>query len=178
MVIALATPELSLPRFAMWRNLLVELGPVLRWEHWRLVCCSWRSSHSALRTDGKRKSRLQKRAPRRRQPPWVRSNAPKEPAHSWREASPRRSVRPRSAGAAGNLAKQTEKQSLNAGMAAARKRVRAKALDGIADQPAAPGPPPWRWKAGRGNKIANGRGRCARYAARASNQTVTAEGAA
>ncbi len=82
------------------------------------------------------------------------------------------------AGAAGNLTKQAEKKSLNAGMVPARTAVpTSQALDASADHPAAPAPTPAA-KAAEPEQLAKTRNDTFDYTTRTNNQTVTVESAA
>jgi hypothetical protein len=175
-VLALAMPEIEpAPSPSKERSFWLT-WPVMRWG--ALAACVVVVG-AAITLHYDRQASLGEKAPAAPPTAVVESNAPKQSgaqlATQIAPASPVLSDRD-FAGAAGNLTKQAEKKSLNAGMVPARTAVpTSQALDASADHPAAPMPAA---KPAEPEQLAKRRDDALDYAARASNQTVSVESAA
>jgi Photosynthesis system II assembly factor YCF48/Putative zinc-finger len=179
-VLALAMPETATePAPGLERSSWLT-WPILRWGA-LAACVVVVGAAVTLHYDGGQADRsVAEKAPAAPPTAVLESNAAKESdAQLAMQARPSKVLLDRDfAGAAGNLTKQTEKKSLNAGGAPARTGVpTSQALDASADHPAAPAPTPAA-KPAEPEKLAKTRNDAFDYTTRTNNQTVTVESAA
>jgi len=178
-VLALAMPEAAVaPSARREKSSSLLTWPMLRWGA-LAACVVVVGAAVTLHYDGWQADRsVAEKSPAAPSTAVVENNAPKlSGAELATKASPSNIQLYRdSAGAAGNLTKQTEKKSLNAGGAPARTGVpTSQALDASANHPAAPVPAA---KPAEPEQPAKTRNDAFDYTTRTNNQTVTVESAA